>query len=74
MLTPLSITLFGAFPATLGEWPVNFATEKCRALLAYLAVEGGQAHRLDLLATLFWPDQPQQAARTNLRQTLLAAL
>ena len=69
-MSPLSNTLFGTFQATLGERPVIFATEKCRALLAYLAVEAGRPHRRELLATLFWPGQPEQTARTNLRQTL----
>ena len=69
-MSSLSITLLGTFQATLNERPINFATGKCRALLAYLAVEAGRAHGREALATLFWPDQPEQAARTNLRQTL----
>ena len=69
-MSSLSITLFGTFQVTLDERPVTFATDKCRALLAYLAVEAGRPQRREFLAALFWPEQPEQAARTNLRQTL----
>ena len=41
-----------------------------RALLAYLAVEGGQPHSRERLAGLLWPDQPERLARTNLRSAL----
>ena len=49
----------------------GFATDKARALLAYLALESGHPQRRDALATLLWPDQPDNKARQNLRQTLL---
>jgi adenylate cyclase len=38
--------------------------------LAYLAVEASRSHRREALSALFWPDQPEAAARANLRQTL----
>ena len=41
-----------------------------RALLVYLAVEAGAAHARDALAGLLWPELPNAAARTNLRQAL----
>ena len=69
-MSQLAITLFGASQPTLDERPISFATEKCRALLVYLAVEAGRTHRRETLAALFWPDQPEKAARANLRQTL----
>jgi predicted ATPase/DNA-binding SARP family transcriptional activator len=38
--------------------------------LAYLAVESDRPHRRETLAGLFWPDQPERAARHNLSQAL----
>lgn len=69
-MAQLAINLLGTFQATLDRRPVCFATEKCRALLAYLAVEAERPHRREVLSDLFWPDQTEVAARTNLRQTL----
>ncbi len=67
----LTISLLGSFNVTLDGKPVtNFATDKARALLVYLAVEAGHPHRRDALAGLLWPDQPQRKARQNLRQAL----
>jgi len=48
----------------------NFATDKTRALLAYLAMEAARPHRRDVLAGLFWPDLPHNYARQSLRQSL----
>lgn len=50
--------------------PLKFATDHTRALLAYLVAET-RVHERSLLAALLWPDQPEGAARQNLRQTLL---
>ncbi len=70
-MTHLSISLLGPLQITLDNEPVvDFATDKARALLAYLAVESGYAHRRDVLAGLLWPDQPQDKARQSLRQAL----
>jgi DNA-binding SARP family transcriptional activator/predicted ATPase len=70
-MAPLSLSLLGPFQVTLdGEAVTDFATDKARALLAYLAVESDHPHRRDTLAGLLWPDQPQQRARHNLRQAL----
>ena len=47
------------------------AQPKRFALLAYLAVAGGDGyHRRDSLAAMFWPDLDQFAARRALRNTL----
>ncbi len=54
----------------LGGKPVSFATDKARALLAYLAVEADHPHRREALAGLLWPDQPEAKARHSLRQAL----
>lgn len=69
-MTRLTISLLGPFQATLDGEVIAFATDKVRALLAYLAVEAQCAHRRDALAGLLWPDQPQHKARQNLRQAL----
>lgn len=68
---PFALNLFGPFEARFDEQPyTGFATDKVRALLAYLAIESGQVHRRDTLAALFWPDYPQETALRNLRQEL----
>ncbi len=70
-MTRLALKLFGSLQVTLDGLSItDFATDKVRALLAYLAVEASQSHRRDALAGLLWPDQPQQNARQNLRQAL----
>ncbi|MFL5733370.1 MAG: BTAD domain-containing putative transcriptional regulator, partial [Chloroflexia bacterium] len=70
-MSGLSLSFLGAFGVTLDDKPVTgFDADKNRALLAYLAVEGAHPHRRDSLAGLLWPDQPEDAARRNLRQAL----
>ncbi|HID51486.1 MAG TPA: hypothetical protein EYP41_05555 [Anaerolineae bacterium] len=62
----------------LGPWQLHFSTRstkkeprrKEQGLLAYLAVESGQAHSRDSLIGLFWPDMPMSDARNNLRVAL----
>ena len=67
----LNLTCFQAFNAIVDNQPVRFRSAKDRALLVYLVVEGGRAHRRDALAGLLWPDEPEQRARRNLSTTLL---
>jgi DNA-binding SARP family transcriptional activator len=50
--------------------PQAFPTRKVRALLAYLAVTAGQAHRRDQLAGLLWGDRAEAQARADLRKSL----
>ena len=70
-MTPLSLCLLGGFRAELNGTPiVAFESNKVRALLAYLAVESGRPHQRSALAGLFWPDHPEEFARTNLRHAL----
>jgi predicted ATPase/DNA-binding SARP family transcriptional activator/Tfp pilus assembly protein PilF len=65
------LNLFGPFAARFNDQPfTGFATDKVRALLAYLSIEPSQAHRRDTLAALFWPDYPQETALRNLRQAI----
>ena len=67
----LELRLLGTFQALLDGLPVTgFESGKVRALLAYLAVESDGPHTRDELAALLWPEQPDQTARTNLRQAL----
>jgi len=47
-------------------------SKKAQALLAFLAMPAGQAHRRDKLATMLWADRSEEAARQNLRQCLTA--
>jgi DNA-binding SARP family transcriptional activator len=69
--TMLSLTLLGPFQATLGGGAeMAFRTQKEQALLAFLVVEAGRAHRRDALAELLWPERPEGVARTSLRQAL----
>src|SRR5262245_64555574 len=67
----LSLALLGPLRITLDGQPVSgFAYHKARALLAYLAVEAERPHHRDALVGLLWPELPDSAARTNLRQAL----
>jgi DNA-binding SARP family transcriptional activator len=65
------IRLLGFFQVGLDDRPVfNFESNKVRTLLAYLAVENGQAHRREKLADLFWPEMVCKRARSNLSQAI----
>ena len=67
----LSLSLLGAFQATLDGEPVaGFGSAKARALLAYLAVESERPHRREMLTALLWPEEPERVARHNLRHVL----
>lgn len=67
----LALDLFGSFRAAAGSTPLSrFRSDKARALLAYLAVEGDRPHARSSLATLLWPNMPDDAALGNLRKTL----
>ncbi len=49
---------------------IRFRTKKHLAVLVYLAVESGQAHRRERLAELFWPHVPLAEARHSLATAL----
>ncbi|MEE4193621.1 MAG: BTAD domain-containing putative transcriptional regulator, partial [Anaerolineae bacterium] len=67
----LTIHLLGQFQVLLnGKAITHFATDKVRALLAYLAIENQYPHRREKLAALFWPEKSESTARTNLRRAL----
>ena len=67
----LTLTLLGGVAAaTADSAPVQFRTDKIRALLVYLALEGDRPHQRSSLAALLWPEMPEQTALKNLRQSL----
>ncbi|MCA9938247.1 MAG: tetratricopeptide repeat protein [Anaerolineales bacterium] len=70
-MSGLRLQLLGEFRVTYDNAPINgFATDKVRALLAYLAVEADRTHTRGALATLLWSDWEESAALSNLRKTL----
>lgn len=67
----LSLYLLGPYRATIGGEPVpESRAKKIEALLALLALDGGQPLRRENLVGLLFPDMPDEPARTNLRQSL----
>lgn len=67
----LAFSFFGTFQARLGDAPLSsFRSAKAQGLLIYLVLTAPYAHGRDLLSTLFWPEEPEQAAKQNLRQAL----
>lgn len=70
-MSQFTLSLLGPFEAALDQQTIsNFATDKIRALLAYLAMEAGQPHRRETLAGLLWPEWPHKISLRNLRQSL----
>lgn len=66
----MNVTLFGGIVASRLDEEIDFETEKCRALLAYLVLEAWNPVRRDLLAGMLWPDRPAVDAGRNLRKTI----
>ncbi|MFK7800403.1 MAG: BTAD domain-containing putative transcriptional regulator [Anaerolineae bacterium] len=67
----LRLNLLGSFQAELNNSLLNgFRTDKVRALLAYLAIEANRPHSRTELATMFWGELNDAAARANLRKSL----
>ena len=70
-MTDLNVRLFGQFRVMCaGEAITKFSSDKVRALLAYLVTDVQRPHRRETLATLLWPDRPDEIARNNLRRAL----
>ncbi len=67
----LSLTFLGSFQATLGGRPLTaFRSARVQGLLIYLALTNQQPQAREVLAALFWPDEPEAVAKQNLRQSL----
>lgn len=66
----LNLLFLGPFQVSLTNQPLSFQTNKVRALLAYLAVEGDQAHERATLVGLLWPEVPAAQALNNLSKGL----
>src|SRR5438552_2431050 len=70
-MSQLRTCFLGPFRVTRDDNSVlGFESDKMRALLAYLIIEGHRPHHRDALAALLWPDQTDTAARQSLRQAL----
>ncbi|MEZ4674348.1 MAG: BTAD domain-containing putative transcriptional regulator [Caldilineaceae bacterium] len=67
----IKLYLLGGFRAEgLDSQPLVFATNKVRALLAFLAMNQDQLQTRQVLADLFWPTSTEGVALSNLRNTL----
>ncbi len=64
-----ALKLFARPALTLAGAPVDFVAERRFQVLALFAVRNDWVSR-DQLASLFWPDQSDAAARTNVRKVL----
>ncbi|WP_420645160.1 tetratricopeptide repeat protein [Candidatus Leptofilum sp.] len=70
-MAQLTLSFLGTFQVVLGDKPITkFRSANVQGLLVYLALHPGRALSRDVLAALFWPDEPDSTARTNFRQTL----
>src|SRR3569832_31329 len=78
-MTRIAIRCLGTFEVITDTQEVAaFATDKVRALLAYLALESraeigiprSRPHRREALASLLWPEMPDALALRNLRLAL----
>ncbi|MFN8443794.1 MAG: BTAD domain-containing putative transcriptional regulator [Caldilineaceae bacterium] len=67
----LQLSLLGPFQAILDGKPLQtLRSARIQGVLAYLALEPGRKHARDVLAAHFWPDEPDEVAKQNLRQAL----
>ncbi len=69
MTSQLHIQLLGDFRLTYDDAPITtINTARLQALLAYLVLHRDAQLLRQHLAFLFWPDSPEDQARTNLRK------
>ncbi|MFN8491574.1 MAG: BTAD domain-containing putative transcriptional regulator [Caldilineaceae bacterium] len=69
-MVELQITCFGPFKVTLAGTPLTaFQTDKTRALLTYLVINGEVQQRTALVEFL-WPGYSKESAQNSFRQTL----
>jgi len=67
----LSIGILGSLVIERDDFRLGKVPKKARALLGYLAAQGGQAISRERLADLLWPYQGSEQARHSLRNCLL---
>ncbi|MFN8445024.1 MAG: tetratricopeptide repeat protein [Caldilineaceae bacterium] len=68
---PLVLRLFGSFQILAqDQYPIEFRSNKGKALLAYLLLTQGRPVARTTLTDLLWSDYTMNSARTNLRQVL----
>ncbi len=66
----LRVRLLGQFRVQRDDVPLVIHSRAAQALLAFLLLNAGVAHRREKLAGLFWPEFPEESARHNLRREL----
>jgi DNA-binding SARP family transcriptional activator len=67
----LTLSLLGTSQIALHGQPIAyFRSINVQGILIYLALQPKQPVSRDILAALFWSDDPQSQARANLRQSL----
>jgi WD40 repeat protein/class 3 adenylate cyclase len=66
----LQMRLLGQFDVRMDGKRVVLASRAAQSLLAHLAMTAGTLHRREKLAGIFWPDLPEEKARTYLRHEL----
>src|SRR6516165_12743531 len=71
MAMALSIGVLGSLVIERDGCRLGKVRKKARALLGYLAAQGGQAISRERLADLLWPYQGSEQARHSLRNCLL---
>ncbi len=72
-MAPLKLTLLGSFEVRSASGaPVVLRHKKAQLLLAYLALQPGEAQPRERLANLLWSDRGDEQARSSLRQALTA--
>ena len=71
-MVQFNLKLFDTFQLEVGGKVITAVySDKVRLLLAYLCVEANQLHSRPKLANLFWSEQSENKARTNLRNNLV---
>lgn len=67
-MNALQIHLFGGLDVARGDHRIPpFATQKARALFAYLVLNRSRAHTRDALVGVFWGERPEPVAKKCLR-------
>ena len=70
-MSQLQLQFLGTFRLARADKSIPYLRSvRIQALLAYLALEAQQPHPRATLAARFWPDEPEPAAKQNLRQAL----